>query len=179
MFWHDPVLTPDRPSGWNDILVFRRDAGGRVRDLSLLYTDAVFTRATGLLTPARAGAALLWGTLIVLTGLIGLLWARQSRGGSIAPLAAIAVLLSPIVFFRSWPKAAVESLSFVWITPADLAGFQLWLDATALLALILIVLALTGLARRDQATGWRGALGRLHLRLLAVGAVLLLRATLQ
>ena len=174
VFWHDPTLTPDRPSGWNDILVFRRDAGGRVRDLSLLYTDAVFTRATGLLTPARAGAALLWGTLIVLTGLIGLLWARRSRGRIVAPLAAIAVLLSPIVFFRSWPKAAVESLSFVWITPANLAGFQLWLDATALLALILIVLALTGLARRDQATGWRGALGRWHLRLLAVGAVLLL-----
>ncbi len=171
VFWHDPALTPERPSGWSDLMVFRRDARGQVSDMSLLYTDAVFAKATGALTPARASTMLLVGALILLTGLLSALWARGSRGRVVAPLTALAIIASPIVFFRSWPKAAVESLSYVWITPGDLALFQLWLDATALLALALIVLALR---RPAMASGWRGGLGRWHLRLLALGAVLLI-----
>lgn len=174
VFWHDPALTPDRPSGWNDVLVFRRDGQGQVKDMSLLYTDVVFARASGVLTPARAGSALLWGAVILLTGLLSVLWAKGSRGRIIAPVTAAAILLSPIVFFRSWPKAAVESLSYVWITPGDLMVFQLWLNATAALAVVLIVLAVLGMRKASAGGGWRAALGRWHLRLLAIGAVMLI-----
>lgn len=174
VFWHDPALTPDRPSGWSDMMVFRRDAEGKVKDMSLLYTDAVFARADGVMTPARVGSALGWGAVILLTGLLGFLWARGSRGRIVAPVTAAAIILSPIVFFRSWPKAAVESLSYVWITPGDLVLFQLWLNATALLAVVLIVQAVLAFRDPVAATGWRGALGRWHLRLLAIGAVMLL-----
>lgn len=173
VFWHDPALTPDRPSGWSDIMVFRRDAQGRVKDMSLLYTDVVFAKASGVLTPARASSALLWGAAILLTGLLSFLWARGSRGRVVAPVTALAIILSPIIFFRSWPKAAVESLSYVWIRPSDLVLFQLWLDATALLALILIVLAVMTARTPGPSGGWRGTLGRWHLALLAVGALLL------
>jgi CubicO group peptidase (beta-lactamase class C family) len=173
IFWHDPALTPDRPSGWSDIMVFRRDANGEVKDMSLLYTDTVFGKATGILTPARASSALLWGALILLTGLLSGIWAKGSRGRIIAPVAAIAIILSPIIFFRSWPKASVESLSYLWITPGDLALFQLWLDATVVLAIALVAFAALGLRRPADATGWRAAWGRWHLRLLSIGAVLL------
>jgi len=174
VFWHDPALTPDRPSGWSDVIVFRRDAQGEVKDMSLLYTDVVFMKATGLLTPARASSALLWGALILLSGLLSVIWAKGSRGRVLAPLTAVAIIASPLVFFRSWPKAAVESLSYVWITPGDLALFQLWLDATVLMALGLIVYAMLALRRGAGPTGARAALGRWHLRLLAIGAVLLI-----
>lgn len=174
VFWHDPALTPERPSGWSDIMVFRRDAQGNVQDMSLLYTDVVFARATGILTPVRANAALLWGAVILLTGLLSAVWAKGSRARLIAPLTALAIILSPIIFFRSWPDAAVESLSYVWITPSDLAVFQLWLNATALLAVVLLVLAVLGVRQPAATSGWRGAVGIWHGRLLAVGAVLLL-----
>lgn len=174
VFWHDPALTPDRPSGWSDVLVFRRDAQGHVKDMSLLYTDVVFARADGVLTPAHANSALIWGALILLTGLLSAFWARGSRGRIVAPVTAIAIILSPIVFFRSWPKSAVESLSYVWITPGDLVLFQLWLDATAGLAVALIVLAIIGFRGPTANTGWRAALGRWHLAILGVGAVLLI-----
>ena len=175
VFWHDSALTPDRPSGWSDIMVFRRDVQGAVKDMSLLYTDVVFAKAGGVITPARAGSALMWGALILLTGLLSFVWARGSRGRIAAPITAAAIILSPIVFFRSWPKAAVESLSYVWITPGDMVVFQLWLNATAVLAVVLIVLAVIG-ARGPVISGWRGTLGRWHLRALAIGAVLLLVA---
>lgn len=176
VFWHDPALTLDRPSGWSDIMVFRRDAKGAIKDMSLLYTDVVFAKAAGPITPARASAALVWGAVILLTGLLSFLWARGSRGRIIAPVTAAAIILSPIVFFRSWPTSAVESLSYVWITPGDLIVFQLWLNATALMAVVLIVLAVMGLRRPLALAGWRGTLGRWHLRALSLGAVLLLFA---
>lgn len=174
VFWHDPALTPDRPSGWSDIMVFRRDANGNVKDMSLLYTDVVFARASGVLTPARASASLMWGALILLTGLLSMIWAKGVPGRIVAPATAIAIILSPIIFFRSWPKAAVESLSYVWITPTDLVPFQLWLDTTAVLAAALIVLAVLAFRRPFASTGWRAVLGRWHLALLAIGAVLLI-----
>lgn len=155
-------------------MVFRRDAQGRVKDMSLLYTDVVFARAEGPVTPALAGTALLAGAAILLTGLFSLVWARRSRGRIIAPLTALTILLAPVVFFRSWPAAAVEALSYVWITPADLIGFQLWQNVTAALAVALIVLAVIGLRRPLPAAGWRGVVGRWHLRLLALGAAALL-----
>jgi CubicO group peptidase (beta-lactamase class C family) len=176
VFWHDPALTPDRPSGWNDLLVFRRDAQGQVKDVSLLYTDVVFAKAAGFVTPAWANWALAVGALILLTGLLSAVWARGSRGRMIAPITAIAIILSPLVFFRSWPKAAVESLSYVWITPGDLIVFQLWLNATAAFGLGLIVLAVMGIRQPGIGTGWRVAVGRWHLRLLGIGAVLLITA---
>lgn len=174
VFWHDPALTPERPSGWSDILVFRRDGQGQVKDMSLLYTDVVFAKATGVLTPARASSALGWGALILLTGLLSAVWARGSRGRIVAPATAIAIILSPIIFFRSWPKSAVESLSYVWITPGDLVFFQLWLDATAVLAAALIVLALLAFRAGGSETGWRARLAKWHLGMLAIGGVLLI-----
>lgn len=174
VFWHDPALTPDRPSGWSDLMVFRRWPDGRVKDMSLQYTDVVFERATGPITPARAGWLLASGALIVMTGLFALVWAKGSRGRGMALVTALAVLASPLVFFRSWPEAAVESLSFVWITPADLIPFQLWLNAAALLAAGMIFIAIAGIVRPRPVPGWRGAVGRWHGRAIAIGAVLML-----
>jgi hypothetical protein len=175
VFWRDPAAEPRRPSGWSEVFVFRRDAGGAVVDGAFLYADVVYRRATGPDAPSMQLQGLAWATLALCTGWLSLLWPRETPGRVRVALVPVALIATPFVFFLSWPRAPVLPLAFVWITPADLVGYQVWLLATAALVASLPVTAARGLWR-PRAPGWRGALARWHLALLAVAAVALLVA---
>lgn len=172
VFWKDPVGPPKRPSGWSDLLVFRRDAAGRVVDASYLYTDVVYRKSNALLAPS--GVVRWWPPvlLVVLTGVLAAAWPRRTRGRAMALLAALAVLALPVVFFAAWPPMTTEPQAYVSVKPHDLIPFQLLLDLLALLLVGLIVRAVQGLRGADTAGGtWRAAFGRWHLRLLALAAI--------
>lgn len=175
LFWRSEALIPDRPSGWSDLLVFLPDAAGNPTRASLQYTDAVFHKAEGLDRPSIWNKALAIGAVGLLTGLLALAWARGSRARWLAALMPLALLASPILFFRSWPDAQVEPLSFVWIKPADLVPFQIWMNVVALGALGLLLAAVASFAG-PRLAGFRGGLGRWHLRLLGLAATPLLYA---
>jgi hypothetical protein len=173
VFWRDPAADPRRPSGWSDLFVFRRDAGGAVIDGAFLYADVVYRRATGLDAPSTQLQALAWAALALCTGWLSLLWPRGTPGRVRAALVPVALIATPVVFFLSWPRAPVLPLAFVWITPGDLVGYQVWVLATAVLVASLPVTAAAGLWR-PAAPGWRGVLARWHLALLSMAALVLL-----
>jgi CubicO group peptidase (beta-lactamase class C family) len=169
VFWSDPALDPDRPSGWNDLFVFRRDPSGRVADGAYLYTDNVYDKVPDWKSPGRMSSLLLACAAVLLTGLLSPLWARKNRGRRIAPLTALGLVLLPAAFFAAWPRMPVESLSYVSIRPGGLIPFQVLADLVAVLAAALIVSALRPV-RKTADHGFRAALGRWHLRLLALAA---------
>ncbi len=173
VFWSDPALDPTRPSGWSDLFVFRRDVSGRITDGAYLYTDNVYDKVPAWKAPGHMGSLLILSAAILLTGLLSPLWAKGGAGRRIAPLTALGLLALPAAFFAAWPKMAVESLSYVSIRPQGLIPFQILADLVALLALALIFAALRP-ARFIPGPGFRDALGRWHLRLLALAAVPLL-----
>ena len=169
VFRRDPDLDPNRPSGWNDMFVFRRDASGKVADGAFQYTDNVYDKVPAWRAPGRMASLLIQSAAVLLTGLLSLLWAKGSRGRRIAPLAALGLLLLPAAFFAAWPRMPVESLSYVSIQPQGLIPFQVLADLVAILAAALVVSALRS-ARKTAGRGFRAALGRWHLRLLALAA---------
>ena len=175
VFWRSEAVQRDKPSGWNDVIVFLPDAAEQPTRVSLQYTDAVFHKAEGLARPALWNKALLAGTLVLLTGLLALLWAKGNRVRWLAIGMPFALIASPILFFRSWAGAPVEPLKYVQITSMDLVLFQIWMNLVAIGALALLVLAALGM-RQPASTGWRDGLARWHLRLLGLGAIPLLFA---
>jgi len=175
VFWRSEALQPDKPSGWSDLIVFLPDEDGKPTRASLQYTDAVYLKAEGLAAPSLWNKALLAGALVLLTGLLALLWAKGSRGRWLAVGMPFALIASPVLFFRSWASAPVEPLKYVQTTSMDLVPFQIWMNLVAVGALALAVLAVLGL-RQPAIAGWRGGLGRWHLRLLGFGAIPLLFA---
>ncbi|MBU6166060.1 MAG: beta-lactamase family protein [Alphaproteobacteria bacterium] len=175
VFWRSEALQPDKPSGWSDVIVFLPDEQGKPTRASLQYTDAVYHKAEGLTRPALWNQALLIGVLVLLTGLLAPAWAKGSRGRWLALAMPFGLAASPVLFFRSWAGAPVEPLKYVLTTSMELAPFQIWMNlvATCLLGLLL----LASLSWRQPAiTGWRGSLGRWHLRLLGLGTLPLLFA---
>jgi CubicO group peptidase (beta-lactamase class C family) len=175
VFWSDPDLDPDRPSGWNDLFVFRRGPNGKIMDGAFLYTDNVYDKVPAWSAPGRMSSLFLLCSAVLLTGLLSPIWAKGSRGRRLAPLTALALLLLPAAFFAAWPRMPVESLSYVSIRPRDLIPFQVFADLVALLALGLMAAALRS-AAPSGVPGFRAGLGRWHLRLLALAAVPLLWA---
>lgn len=173
VFWRSEALQPDKPSGWSDVIVFLPDEDGKPTRASLQYTDAVYHKAEGLAAPSLWNKALVIGALVLLTGLLALLWAKGSRGRWLAVGMPFALIASPVLFFRSWASAPVEPLKYVQTTSMDLVPFQIWMNLVALGALALTVLAVLSL-RQPAIAGWRGGLGRWHLRLLGLGAIPLL-----
>ncbi|MFO6448718.1 serine hydrolase domain-containing protein [Erythrobacter sp. NE805] len=175
VFWRSEALQPDKPSGWSDVIVFLPDTEGKPTRASLQYTDAVYHKAEGLARPALWNRALAIGVLVLLTGVLALAWAKGSRGRWLAAGMPLALLASPVLFFRSWAAAPVEPLQYVQTTSMDLVPFQIWMNLVAAGVLGLLVLA--ALSVREPATaGWRGGLARWHLRLLGLGAIPLLFA---
>ncbi|MBU6187958.1 MAG: beta-lactamase family protein [Betaproteobacteria bacterium] len=175
VFWRSEALQPDKPSGWSDVIVFLPDEAGQPTRASLQYTDAVYHKAEGLARPSLWNTALLVGALVLLTGLLALLWSKGSCGRWLAVGMPFALIASPVLFFRSWASAPVEPLKYVQTSSMDLVPFQIWMNLVALGALALVVLAVLGL-RQPAIAGWRGGLGRWHLRLLGLGAIPLLFA---
>lgn len=175
VFWRSEALQPDKPSGWSDVIVFLPDEAGQPTRASLQYTDAVYHKAEGLAAPSLWNKALVIGALVLLTGLLALLWAKGSRGRWLAVGMPFALIASPVLFFRSWASAPVEPLKYVQTTSMDLVPFQIWMNLVALGAVALAVLAVLGF-RQPAIAGWRGGLGRWHLRLLGLGAIPLLFA---
>lgn len=174
VFWRDPAGPPKRPSGWSDLLVFRRDADGRVIDATYLYTDVVYRKSTTLMAPS--GVVRWWPPLLllVLTGALSVIWARRSAGRWTAPLAALTVLALPFTYFGAWPKMTTEPQSFVSIRPEDLIPFQLALNLLAILLVLLIVRAVQTLRSNSaplEPPSWRATWGTWHLRLLALAAL--------
>lgn len=175
VFWRSEALQPDKPSGWSDVIVFLPDETGKPTRASLQYTDAVFHKAQGLARPSLWNKALAVGVLVLLTGLLALAWAKGSRGRWLAGLMPVALLASPVLFFRSWASAPVEPLQYVQTTSLDLVPFQVLMNLIAAGALALTVLAALSF-RQPVIAGWRGGLARWHLRLLGLGALSLLFA---
>lgn len=174
VFWKDPAGQPRRPSGWSDLLVFRRDADGRVVDATYLYTDVVYVKSNALVAPS--GVIRWWPPLLLLllTGLFGLIWARRSPGRLISILSAITVLALPVAYFGAWPKMTTEPQSFISIRPEDLVPFQLALNLLALLLLGILARAIQTLriaSTPPVSSSWRATLGVWHLRVLALAAV--------
>lgn len=175
VFWRSEALQPDKPSGWSDIIVFLPDQTGKPTRASLQYTDAVFHKAEGLARPSLWNKALAAGVLVLLTGLLALAWAKVSPGRWLATGMPLALLASPVLFFRSWASAPVEPLKYVQTTSMDLMPFQIWMNLVAAGALALTVLAILSFLQPATA-GWRGRLARWHLRLLGLGSIPLLVA---
>lgn len=173
VFWSDPAWHPQAAPGLNNYARFYRNAQGNVEKFSFHYNDAVFARASGPAGQTTISRSFSLGFLIVLTGLLSLFWARGSSGRLLSASLAISLLALPVVFFRSWPDTPVAALSYTLLSPVDLRGFQVLANIAALLMVAIIVMAVASI-RNTEGAGWRGRLGRWHLRILALGAVALL-----
>lgn len=169
-------------SGWSDLLVFRRGENGQVTDAATTYTDMVMKRQTGMLTPSHQMTLLQAGLSgFLLTGLLALFWPSKTRGRWIMVAMPLAIIALPIVLFRSWPAAPIESLSYLWLDGSDLIGLQLLGNLIGLGVLAIIVFGVVSFARPNQVLaghGWRRGFAKWHLRLLIpIGLCLLIGLT--
>ena len=158
------------PSGWYDLFEFKLDQTGRPISGSWLYTDVTFSPISPVVSAQMRSSVLLWSGLVLVSGLAALFWPRRYRVKWAAFAVAVSLPLSLPFAFASWPKAPLESLSYVLISPKDLAGLQIMLNAICLLCLMLLVSFVAGLIR-DRTISRGPVLVRLHEGLLAIAAV--------
>lgn len=179
IFYKQAARSNQGASGWSDVLVFRRDASGKVIDAATTYTDTMFRKTGGFMQPSSALPLLGLGAIGALTGLLAIFWSPRIRARWIAIALPIGLIALPIVMFRSWPNANTESLSYLLWKPSDMIGFQLLGNFLALGAASLVALAIAGLLpnrSEPNAPGFRSVFARWHLRLMSPFLVALLVA---
>lgn len=174
MFWREPK--PKSPSGWYDLLVFRRDADGRIRDFSFLYSDTVWEPVQGIGSPPGAMALLPLGLLGLLTGLFVGFWPRGAAGKWFIWLAPFATIATPLLFFVGWPDAPDTVFRWLYRDAGSRLPFLLGAHAAAGLLLATIGAAAATLWRpRAQHLATAVAV-RVHAGILLASAAVTLAA---
>jgi CubicO group peptidase (beta-lactamase class C family) len=170
-FWRQPTGPTPWMLGYDDLITYASPSNGRVDELWFNYSDATYSRLSPWRTPAAALSAVGWGSLLLLTGILAVLWRKDAPTRSIALSLPVVLVLIPIVYFASWPAGLPVPFNSLILVTSDLWPPVLMVNLLFSLS-VLMIWRLYRAPPVDSIGKTRAIITRMHAALLITGGLI-------